>query len=166
INVAGHRLSTGRLEEVVAAHPAVAECAVIGVADPDKGQVPAGLAVVKDGVNMSAATLASELVARVRQEVGAFANYKRTAIVKRLPKTRSGKILRQVMRKIADDQPWETPATIDDPLILDEIGQALVREQIGLVGSKGEGSKEGGKAGGKEGSKAGGKKDSKGEGNG
>ncbi len=134
INVAGHRLSTGQMEEVVAAHPAVAECAVVGVEDRDKGQVPAGLVITKDGVNVELASLQGELVGMIRAEVGAFANFKQIVLVQRLPKTRSGKILRQVIRKIADMKPYEPPATIDDPAILDEISEALTLGKIGLIG--------------------------------
>lgn len=137
INVAGHRLSTGQMEEVVAAHPAVAECAVVGVEDRDKGQVPAGLVIIKDGVNVELASLRDELVAMVRAEVGAFANFKQIVLVQRLPKTRSGKILRQVIRKIADCKPYELPATIDDPVILDEIAGALEEGNIGFIGEGG-----------------------------
>ncbi|MEM7362872.1 MAG: propionyl-CoA synthetase [Pseudomonadota bacterium] len=133
INVAGHRLSTGEMEEIVAAHPAVAECAVIGIQDADKGQVPIGLMVLKDGVNIDAGTLQSELVAAVRAHVGGIANFKRAVVVQRLPKTRSGKILRQVMRKIVDNQSYDPPATIDDPAILEEIKERLVDEGVGLV---------------------------------
>ena len=125
MNIAGHRLSTGELEEVVAAHPAVAECAVVGIADEDRGQVPLGLVLLKDGVNVEAATLEAELVQLMRSRVGAFANFKRALIVPRLPKTRSGKILRQVIRRIADGVPYDVPSTIDDPAILDEIADAL-----------------------------------------
>ena len=125
INVAGHRLSTGEMEEVVAAHPAVAECAVFGAADADKGQVPLALVVLKDGVNIEAAALQAELVQMVRDQIGALANFKRALMVKRLPKTRSGKILRQTLRKMVDDQPYNMPSTIDDPAILDEIQQVL-----------------------------------------
>jgi len=134
INVAGHRLSTGQMEEVVAAHPAVAECAVVGVEDRDKGQVPAGLVITKDGVNVELASLQDELIAMVRAEVGAFANFKQIVQVQRLPKTRSGKILRQVIRKIADKKPYDPPATIDDPVILDEVSDALREGGIGLIG--------------------------------
>ena len=133
INVAGHRLSTGEMEEVVAAHPAVAECAVIGVEDVDKGQIPVGLLIVKDGANQELESLQTELIAMVRKDIGAFANFKHTVVVDRLPKTRSGKILRRVMRAIADNRPFDPPATIDDPVILDEIKQALVFGGIGLV---------------------------------
>jgi propionyl-CoA synthetase len=126
INVAGHRLSTGEMEQVVAGHPAVAECAVIGIEDADRGQVPLGLVVLKDGVNVDAARLQSELVASVRAAIGAFANFRRVAVVRRLPKTRSGKILRAVLRRIADGRPYTMPSTIDDPAILDEIAPVLV----------------------------------------
>ncbi len=125
INVAGHRLSTGELEEVVAEHPAVAECAVIGIHDADKGQIPLGLLVLKDGSNISAEELRAELIASVRANVGAFANFKRAVVVSRLPKTRSGKILRQVLRKMVDGDAYTVPSTIDDPAVLDEVAQAL-----------------------------------------
>ncbi len=127
INVAAHRLSTGEIEEVVAAHPDVAECAVMGVADPLKGQVPLGLVVLKAGVERQAAAIADEVVARVRQRVGAIASLKTVLVVERLPKTRSGKILRGTMRAIADGEEYRTPATIDDPAILGEIGEALAK---------------------------------------
>jgi propionyl-CoA synthetase len=133
INVAGHRLSTGELEEVVASHPAIAECAVIGITDRDKGQIPIGISILKDGVNISLENLQREIVALVRKDVGAFANLKTLIVVGRLPKTRSGKILRQVMRKIADGVSYEMPATIDDPVILSEIESELVKNKIGLV---------------------------------
>ncbi|MDZ7687035.1 MAG: hypothetical protein U5O39_20455 [Gammaproteobacteria bacterium] len=119
------------MESVVAAHAAVAECAVIGIEDPDKGQVPIGLVVLKDGANVTEAELEAELVAQVRGNIGAFANFKRIAIVARLPKTRSGKILRRSMRSLADAGGVETPATIDDPAILDEIKAALAERRIG-----------------------------------
>lgn len=133
INVAGHRLSTGEMEEIVASHAAVAECAVIGIEDDDKGQVPIGLTVLKDGANVTADNLQVELVQMVREQIGAFANFKRNAIVDRLPKTRSGKILRQVMRKIADVKPFEPPATIDDPAILGEIESVFKDNEIGRI---------------------------------
>jgi len=133
INVAGHRLSTGQMEEVVAAHPAVAECAVVGIEDKDKGQVPVGMVVIKDGVNIELGTLEDELVAMVRKDVGAFASFKRIVRVLRLPKTRSGKILRQVIRKIVDTKPYEIPATIDDPAILEEIADAFKQNGIGYI---------------------------------
>jgi len=131
INVAGHRLSTGEIEELVAGHPAVAECAVIGVADEMKGQVPAGFAVLKDGAAVEPAALEAELVARVREEIGAFACFRRVAVVPRLPKTRSGKILRGIMRKIADGLAYAVPSTIDDPAILDELRQEMAASGIG-----------------------------------
>jgi propionyl-CoA synthetase len=133
INVAGHRLSTGEMEEIVAAHPAVAECAVVGIEDREKGQLPVGLLLLKDGVQMPAEQLEAELVAMVRKAIGAFANFKRAVVVSRLPKTRSGKILRQIIRKIADDKPFAPPATIDDPLIPGEIRQVFLQQKIGLV---------------------------------
>ena len=126
INVAGHRLSTGAMEEVLAAHPDVAECAVIGVADQLKGQVPFGFLVLKAGVaRASRSRSCSEVVAMVRDRIGPVAAFKSAAVVKRLPKTRSGKILRGTMQKIADGIDYKTPATIDDPAILPEIAEAL-----------------------------------------
>ena len=125
INVAGHRLSTGGMEEVLAGHPDVAECAVIGVADPLKGQLPLGLVVLKAGVVRAHAQVLRELVERVRQHIGAVAGFRHVAIVARLPKTRSGKVLRATMRAIADSQPYNMPATIDDPRTLEEIAGAL-----------------------------------------
>lgn len=133
INVAGHRLSTGEMEEIVASHNAVAECSVIGIEDADKGQVPVGLVVLKDGANVDEASLEQELVAMVRRDIGAFANFKQVAVVARLPKTRSGKILRQAMRKIADARNLEMPATIDDPAILEEIRGRLRERGIGHI---------------------------------
>ncbi len=130
INVAGHRLSTGGMEEVLSAHPAVAECAVIGVADSLKGQVPVGLVVLKAGVTQDDASVVRELVAQVRTEIGAVACFRQATVVTRLPKTRSGKVLRKTMRQIADGQNVAVPATIDDPAILDEISAALT--QLGL----------------------------------
>ncbi|MCX7630537.1 MAG: propionyl-CoA synthetase [Geminicoccaceae bacterium] len=127
INVAGHRLSTGAMEEVLAAHRDVAECAVIGVADELKGELPLGFVVLKAGVDRPHGEIEKELVQKVREEIGPVAAFKLVAVVKRLPKTRSGKILRGTMKKIADGAPWTMPATIDDPAILDEIGQALAR---------------------------------------
>jgi len=136
INVAGHRLSTGEMEEIVASHSAVAECAVIGIEDRDKGQIPVGLLLLKDGANIPEEELEQELINMVRKQIGAFANFKKASVVPRLPKTRSGKILRQVMRKIADGKEYETPATIDDPVILDEIKAALLRHNIGLISER------------------------------
>jgi propionyl-CoA synthetase len=127
INVAGHRLSTGAIEEVLAAHPDVAECAVIGVADELKGQLPLGLLVLKAGVDRPEEDIVGEAVQLVRDRIGPVASFKSAIVVARLPKTRSGKILRGTMRRIADDQEYSTPATIDDPAILEEITDALRR---------------------------------------
>lgn len=125
INVAGHRLSTGGMEEVLAAHKDVAECAVIGVADPLKGELPLGLVVLKAGVTKDQATICHELIASVRDQIGPVAAFKLVAVVSRLPKTRSGKILRGTMKKLADGSELKVPATIDDPMILDEIATCL-----------------------------------------
>ena len=125
INVAGHRLSTGGIEEVLAAHPDIAECAVVGVADALKGEVPIGFVVTKAGVTKQAEDIVSELIARVRKTIGPVAAFKQASLVPRLPKTRSGKILRGTIKKIADGESYVTPATIDDPDILDEITTAL-----------------------------------------
>ncbi len=121
INVAGHRLSTGEMEEIVAAHAAVAECAVIGVADELKGQLPLGLVVLKDGVTQSHEDVEKELIASVRASIGAVACFNKALIVDRLPKTRSGKILRATLRKIADGESYTAPSTIEDPAVLAEI---------------------------------------------
>jgi propionyl-CoA synthetase len=121
INVAGHRLSTGAMEEVLASHPDVAECAVAGVHDPVKGEVPLGFVVLKSGVMKEQDVIGPELILLVRQKIGPIASFKAAAVVKRLPKTRSGKILRGTIKKIADGVSFQVPATIDDPLILDEI---------------------------------------------
>jgi len=131
INVAGHRLSTGEMEEVVATHRDVAECAVIGVHDGLKGQVPIGLVVLKAGADRPDEEMKKELSQLVRNTIGAIACYKETAVVKRLPKTRSGKILRGTMRKIADSEPYTAPSTIDDPAVLEEIENSL--KQIGYA---------------------------------
>ncbi len=125
INVAGHRLSTGGMEEVLASHPAVAECAVIGAKDSLKGEVPLGFVVLKAGVNALPGTIERECVGLVRDQIGPVAAFKTAITVNRLPKTRSGKILRGTMKKIADGDPWTMPATIDDPAILEEIARAL-----------------------------------------
>jgi len=125
INVSGHRLSTGEMEEVVAKHPAVAECAVVGVADSLKGQLPLGLVVLKAGVDSDHEKIVSDLVYMVRDQIGPIACFKQAVVVKRLPKTRSGKILRGVIRKIANGEEYKMPSTIDDPAILGEIEQAL-----------------------------------------
>ena len=131
INVAGHRLSTGAMEEVVAAHPDVAECAVIGVADAMKGQLPLGFVVLSAGVARDPVEIEKEIVALVRDRIGPVAAFRTAVTVKRLPKTRSGKILRGTMQKIADGEDWSMPATIDDPAILDEIGVALKGRKAG-----------------------------------
>ncbi|MDY7001624.1 MAG: acetate--CoA ligase, partial [Thermodesulfobacteriota bacterium] len=131
INVAGHRLSTGEIEELVARHPAVAECAVMGVADDLRGQVPAGFVVLKDGQTVTQNQLETTLVQMVRGEIGPFACFKQAAVVQRLPKTRSGKILRGIMKKIADGEPFAPPSTIDDIGILDEIKGAMSEYHIG-----------------------------------
>jgi propionyl-CoA synthetase len=125
INVAGHRLSTGGMEEVLASHPDVAECAVIGVHDALKGQLPLGFVVLNAGVNRPHEAIVSELVALVREKIGPVAAFKTATVVNRLPKTRSGKILRGTMQAIADDTQWKLPATIDDPAVLDEITHSL-----------------------------------------
>jgi propionyl-CoA synthetase len=125
INVAAHRLSTGEMEEVLAAHPDVAECAVVGVADDLKGQVPVGFIVLKAGVDREKDGIVSEVVSAVREKIGPIACFRQAAIVDRLPKTRSGKILRGTIKKIADGEEHKVPATIDDPAILDEITEAL-----------------------------------------
>ena len=131
INVAGHRLSTGEMEEIVADHPAVAECAVIGINDNLKGQVPIGLVLLKDGADVEEEALEKELVAMVRKEIGPIACFNRALVVQRLPKTRSGKILRKLMRQIADGQDYAVPSTIDDPSSLSEIEELM--DQRGLV---------------------------------
>ncbi|MGD8846910.1 MAG: propionyl-CoA synthetase [Desulfobacteraceae bacterium] len=131
INVAGHRLSTGAMEEVLADHPDVAECAVLGVDDSLKGQVPVGFMVLNAGVDRPHAEISKEVVQMVRDRIGPVASFKTATMVKRLPKTRSGKILRGTIQKIADNKAWKMPATIDDPVILDEITDAL--QNIGLA---------------------------------
>jgi propionyl-CoA synthetase len=128
INVAGHRLSTGAMEEVLATHPVVAECAVIGAADALKGQTPVGFVVLKSGVEIDPATLEKDLVQLVRERIGAVASFKRAHVVARLPKTRSGKILRATIRAIADGEAYQTPSTIDDPSILEEIKRSVAPE--------------------------------------
>ena len=134
INVAGHRLSTGGMEEVLAGHPDVAECAVLGIADKLKGQVPVGFVVLKAGVDRDPAVIEKECVALVREKIGAVAALRVVMNAIRLPKTRSGKILRGTIAKIADGEPWKMPATIDDPAILDEITEVL--QARGLVADK------------------------------
>ena len=132
INVAGHRLSTGGMEEVIAEHPDVAECAVIGIADPTKGQVPCGFIVLNAGVLKAHDEIEKEVMLLVREKIGPVAALKTVVTVKRLPKTRSGKILRGTMQKIADREEWSMPATIDDPVILEEITIALKDRGMGL----------------------------------
>ena len=131
INVAGHRLSTGAMEEVIAGHKDVAECAVIGIADKLKGQMPVGFMILNKGVNRSEEEIEKEIIKLVREKIGPVAAFKTALVVPRLPKTRSGKILRATMQKIADGDEWKMPATIDDPAILDEITENL--ERRGLV---------------------------------
>jgi len=130
INVAGHRLSTGSMEEVISQHPDVAECAVIGAADDFKGQMPVGFVVLKQGSTKEASEIEKELIGMVRDSIGAVASFKKALIVKRLPKTRSGKILRGTMRDIADKKDYRVPSTIDDPSILNEIEQALDKSSV------------------------------------
>lgn len=125
INVAGHRLSTGALEEALATHEAVAECAVIGVEDSLKGEMPLGFVVLNAGADIDEAQLKTELIKTVRSAVGAIATPRDIVVVARLPKTRSGKILRGTMRKIADRKDYKVPATIEDPVVLEEISDAL-----------------------------------------
>lgn len=127
INVAGHRLSTADMEEIVASHPAVAECAVVGVEDNMKGQVPVGFVVVKSGIDITETELQNQLVQMVRDKLGAIACFKQSILVRRLPKTRSGKILRKVMRAIADGKEYTAPSTIEDYAALDEIAEAVHR---------------------------------------
>ena len=131
INVAGHRLSTGGMEEVLASHQDVAECAVLGIKDELKGEVPCGFIVLKSGVNRHPAEIEKECVALIREKIGPVAAFKLAITVARLPKTRSGKILRGTIKKIADGESWTMPATIDDPVILDEIGAALKGKGVG-----------------------------------
>jgi propionyl-CoA synthetase len=131
INVAGHRLSTGGMEEVLASHADVAECAVLGIADDLKGEVPAGFIVLKAGVTKSADQIEKEIVALVREKIGPVAAFKLVFTVPRLPKTRSGKILRGTIKKIADNEPWAMPATIEDPKVLDEIKDVMKGKGLG-----------------------------------
>ncbi|GAA6185739.1 propionyl-CoA synthetase [Aliiglaciecola sp. NS0011-25] len=131
INVAGHRLSTGEMEEILAAHPAVAECSVIGVHDSLKGQVPIGMVLLKDGVDIDEAKLQAELIANVRHEIGPIACFSRAIVVQRLPKTRSGKILRKLLRQISAGEPYNIPSTIDDPESVTEI--ASIMDKQGLI---------------------------------
>ena len=130
INVAGHRLSTGAIEEVLSEHQSVAECAVLGIADKLKGQLPIGLVVLKSGVEKENDIISQECIKMVRDKIGPVAAFKVVIVIKRLPKTRSGKILRGTIRKIADGEDYKMPATIDDPTILDEITQSLIENKI------------------------------------
>jgi propionyl-CoA synthetase len=125
INVAGHRLSTGAMEEILSSHPDVAECAVVGVDDELKGQAPLGFLVLKAGVKRDHSEIAAEVVKLVRERIGPVASFKMATVIQRLPKTRSGKVLRGTMQKIADSKAYNMPPTIDDPMILDEIKVAL-----------------------------------------
>jgi propionyl-CoA synthetase len=135
IIISGHNLSTGSIEETVAAHPDVAECAVFGVSDAFRTQLPIGMVVLKSGVERPHADIVSEVVALVRERVGPVACFKQVAVVARLPKTRSGKILRSTMRKMADGVPFSMPSTIDDPSVLEEIGVALRELGYGARGA-------------------------------
>ena len=130
INVAGHRLSTGAIEEVLSDHQSVAECAVLGIADKLKGQLPIGLVVLKSGVEKDNEVISKECIQMVRSKIGPVAAFKVVVVIKRLPKTRSGKILRGTIRKIADKEDYKMPATIDDPTILDEITKSLIDNNI------------------------------------
>ena len=125
INIAGHRLSTGEMEEIIASHKAVAECAVVGINDALKGQIPIALTILKDHAEIDERSLQQELVGMIKEQIGPFACFKQAFIVKRLPKTRSGKILRKIIRNIANGEPYSTPSTIDDPTILNEINEAF-----------------------------------------
>jgi propionyl-CoA synthetase len=132
INVAGHRLSTGGIEEVLSGHQDVAECAVLGIKDELKGEVPCGFVVLKAGVNRPAGEIEKECVQLVRDKIGPVASFRLAIVVARLPKTRSGKILRGTIKKIADGDAWTMPATIEDPKVLDEIGGALKDKGVGV----------------------------------
>jgi len=133
INVAGHRLSTGQMEELVAMHESVAECAVVGISDELRGQRPVALVLLKDGTSIEEKKLEEELIATIREKIGAVAYFKNATIVKRLPKTRSGKILRKIICHIADGVEYSMPSTIDDPLILTEISDKLKERKIGMA---------------------------------
>ena len=136
INVAGHRLSTGGMEEVLSSHPDVAECAVVGIQDALKGQVPVGLVVLKSNVTKDRAQVSAECVALVRDRIGPVAAFKQAIVVEQLPKTRSGKVLRGTIRKIADAEPYKMPATIDDPAVLDQIRETLTKAGVGALSAK------------------------------
>ena len=130
INTAGHRLSTGAMEEVISNHPDVAECAVLGIHDDLKGQIPIGFACLTSGCNREHLEICSEIVNLVRHDIGPVASFKYVALVSALPKTRSGKILRSTIRKIADGEEWEMPATVENPLVFDEIINVLEKLKI------------------------------------
>jgi propionyl-CoA synthetase len=131
INVAGHRLSTAEMEEIVASHKAIAECAVIGINDELKGQIPLALVVTKHGEEIEHFQLQYEIVQLVREQIGAVASLRDVVIVERLPKTRSGKILRKLLRSIADGEHFQIPSTIDDEAIIDEVREVLEQGKIG-----------------------------------
>ena len=131
INVAGHRLSTAAMEEVLASHPAIAECAVVGVADDFKGQIPVGFFVLKAGINTTEEEVEKEVIQMVRSTIGAVAAFKRAVQVERLPKTRSGKILRKIMRYIADARSFNPPSTIEDMQVLPELEELMRQKRIG-----------------------------------
>lgn len=133
INVSGHRLSTGEMEEMIAAHPDVAECAVVGIADELRGQRPVGFIVLKDGRMREELEIEKELIEFIRNQIGAVAYFRNAVLLKRLPKTRSGKILRKNIRQIADAEEFSIPSTIDDPQILEEIKQRLIERKIGQI---------------------------------
>lgn len=136
INVAGHRLSTAEMEEVVAKHPDVAECCVVGIEDDLKGQIPLAITVLKADADIESFQLQAEVVADVRKEIGPVASLKKVLVAERLPKTRSGKILRKVIRAIADGKPYTTPSTIDDPVILQEIHDLFEEQMVGSFEQK------------------------------
>ena len=129
INVAGHRLSTGQMEELIGSHPGVAECAVVGIDDELRGQVPVGFAVLKDGVDMDQQDLEKELVSIIRKEIGAVACFRKSALVKRLPKTRSGKIMRRLLRDIADGKALGDTTTLADPSVVARLQEDYADEQ-------------------------------------
>ncbi len=133
INVAGHRLSTGAMEEIVAGHESVAECAVVGIADSYRGQRPIALVVLKDGANITEGAVEEQLIARIREEIGAIAFFKNVVVVRQLPKTRSGKILRKTIRQIADGSEYAIPSTIDDPGSLEIVSETLRRRKVGAA---------------------------------
>ena len=131
INVAGHRLSTAKMEEVIASHPAVAECAVTGIEDNLKGQIPVGFVVLKAGMDQRHAELQAELVHMIRETIGPIASFRLTLIAQRLPKTRSGKILRKIIRYIADGTSFQPPSTIEDMDVLDELRELMAKHHVG-----------------------------------